>query len=75
MVISNEDRKAWGKKRSPAEDERVNEDPTKFRTGIIKNQQLTQMLIDTSNKGKQMISYKNAEQKVILSLKGTSQKM
>jgi hypothetical protein len=37
LVVSNEEKKAWAIKRKPQEDERINEDPTKFRIGIIKN--------------------------------------
>lgn len=50
-------------------DERFNEDSTQYRIGVIKNEQLTKMMIDTSNKAKKMISYKRAENKEQLHIK------
>jgi hypothetical protein len=58
LIVSSEDRKSWAKSRSPQGDERYNEDKTHYRIGIIKNEQLTKMMIDTSNRSKKMVSYK-----------------
>lgn len=68
LVVSSEERKAWANKRKPQEDERINEDPTRFRIGIIKNEHLTKMMIDTSNRAKKLISYKNVAEKKLLSV-------
>ncbi len=45
LIISNEEKKQWGKTRQPQADERINEDKTHYRIGIIKNEQLTSMMI------------------------------
>lgn len=69
LVVSSEDKKQWAIKRQPEQDERVNPDPTRFRIGIIKSEALTNMMIETSNKAKKMISYKNVDEKIQLSVK------
>jgi len=71
LVISSEEKKRWAHKPDLKEGQRFNEDPTHYRIGIILNEHVTQMLIDTSNKAKKLISYKNADQKIQTTLKGT----
>lgn len=50
-------------------DERYNEDKHHHRIGIIKNEHLTKMMIDTSNKAKKLVSYKMVDEKLILTYK------
>ena len=69
LIISSEDRKKWAKKREPIGDERFNEDSTHYRIGVIKNEQITNMMIETTTKAKKMISYKRAENKELLNIK------
>ena len=71
LIVSSEEKKQWGKSRSPQGDQRFNEDKTHYRIGIIKNQHLTKMMIETSNKAKKLVSYKMVDQKVILNYKST----
>ena len=63
LIISSEDKKKWAIKRQPVGDERYNEDSTHYRIGVIKNENLTKMMIETSIKAKKMISYKRADAK------------
>jgi hypothetical protein len=70
--VSSEDRKQWAQTRNPQGDERYNEDKTHYRIGIIKNEQLTKMMIDTSNKAKKLVSYKMVDEKVILTMPSTA---
>ena len=70
--MSSEEKKKWGKPRKPEGDERYNEDKTHYRIGIIKNEQLTKMMIETSNKAKKLVSYKMMEEKLILNMKSTT---
>jgi hypothetical protein len=50
-------------------DERYNEDKTHYRIGIIKNEHITKMMIETSNKAKKLVSYKTVDEKLILNSK------
>jgi cilia- and flagella-associated protein 298 len=68
LIIAPPERKQWGVPRKPQGDERYNEDKTHYRIGIIKNEQLTKMMIETSNKAKKLVSYKMVDQKLILTL-------
>ena len=45
LIVSSADKKKWAIKRVPQGDERYNEDSTKYRIGVIKNEQLTKMMI------------------------------
>lgn len=69
LVISPEEKKIWGKPRPPVGDERYNEDKTHYRIGIIKNEHITKMMIETSNKAKKLVSYKTVDEKLILNSK------
>lgn len=73
LVLSPEEKKQWARRPEPRPDQRLNEDPTHYRTGVILSEQLTQMLIETSNRAKKLISYKNAEQKQAVTVKGTGE--
>ena len=68
-MISPEEKKTWGKPRPPVGDERYNEDKTHYRIGIIKNEHITKMMIETSNKAKKLVSYKTVDEKLILNSK------
>ena len=37
LIIAPEDKKAWAETRKPQGDERINEDKTHYRIGVIKN--------------------------------------
>jgi hypothetical protein len=39
--------------------------------GVIKNDNLTKMMIETSNKAKKLVSYKMVDEKLILNAKST----
>lgn len=52
-------------------DERYNEDKTHYRIGVIKNDHLTKMMIETSNKAKKLVSYKMVDEKLCLNIKST----
>jgi ribosomal protein L16 Arg81 hydroxylase len=58
LIIASEEKKRWGQARQPAEGERFHEDKTHYRIGIIKNEHITNMMIETSNKAKKLVSYK-----------------
>lgn len=73
LIISSEDKKKWGKARQPQGEERSNEDKTHYRIGIIKNEQITKMMIDTSNKAKKLVSYKMVDEKLILTMKSINE--
>ena len=72
LVIAGPEKKAWGIPRKPTGDERFNEDKTHYRIGVIKNEHTTNMMIETSNKAKKLVSYKQVELKVLLNLKSTA---
>ena len=69
MVIAPEEKKKWAIQRQPIGDERYNEDKTHYRIGVIKSEHITNMMIETSNKAKKLISYKNVDLKVLLTMK------
>ena len=71
LIIADPQKKEWGKPRHVQNDERFNEDKTHYRIGIIKNEQLTKMMIETSNRAKKLVSYKMVEEKLIFNLKSS----
>ena len=70
-MIAGPEKKAWAVTKKPTGDERFNEDKTHYRIGVIKNEHTTNMMIETSNKAKKIVSYKQVELKVLLSVKST----
>ena len=72
LIISSPEKKEWGKPHHIQGDERYNEDQTHYRIGIIKNEQLTKMMIDTSIKAKKLMSYKMVDEKFIFNMKSTT---
>ena len=70
-MVAGPEKKAWAVTRKPTGDERFNEDKTHYRIGVIKNEHTINMMIETSNKAKKIVSYKQVELKVLLSVKST----
>ena len=71
-MIAPLEKKLWANNRVPKEDERFNEDKTQYRIGVIKNEYITKMMIETVNKAKKIISYKSVDEKLILNIKSIS---